>query len=334
LKGLATNLGRCPRQGGSGEEQKFIQNAIFYTKLNILHQLTTSIMTFDSTIFKANGSFSIKDFPTQTTELYEDKENYEAILAEHQKQIDAYQSMMYAQAKYGVLVVFQAMDAAGKDGTMKAVFQGVHPLGLSFYSFKRPSETELHHDFMWRCFKELPERGKVVVFNRSYYEEVLVVKVHPEILHDFQNIPTELIDASVWENRYQHINNFEEYLAQNGIKVIKFFLHVSKKEQGKRLIERIEDPSKNWKFEEADIKEREFWNEYQTAYEDMIVKTSTQKNPWFVVPADDKKNMRLIVAKIIEETLADLNLEYPSPNHERQKTLLSLIETIKKQNKS
>lgn len=233
--------------------------------------------------------FKPKNHPTKITDFYEDKADYEEILNNLQTEMDELQSIMYAHSKYGVLAVFQAMDAAGKDGTMKAVFQGVHPLGLSFYSFKRPSETELNHDYMWRCFKELPERGKMQVFNRSYYEEVLVVKVHPEILENYQKIPDELKDEEVWEKRYQDIKNFEDYLANNGIVVLKFFLNVSKEEQGNRLIERIEDITKNWKFEEGDIKERGFWDDYQRAYEEMINATATKQNPWYVVPADDKK---------------------------------------------
>lgn len=296
-----------------------------------------SMKNFDIKDYKVNDkdSFKIKKYPTKIKDFYEDKTEYETLLSELQTEMDELQSMMYAHNRYGVLVIFQAMDAAGKDGTMKAVFQGVHPLGLSFYSFKRPSETELNHDFMWRCFKELPERGKVQVFNRSYYEEVLVVKVHPEILHNYQKMPNEIKSKKdIWENRYQDIENFEDYLANNGIKVIKFFLNVSKEEQGNRLIERIEDIAKNWKFEEGDIKERGFWREYQEAYEEMINKTSTRENPWYVVPADDKKNMRLIVAKIMSENLKSLKMNYPEPDEARKKTLEGLIETIRQQNNS
>jgi PPK2 family polyphosphate:nucleotide phosphotransferase len=277
-------------------------------------------------------SFNPKNHPTKINDFYEDKADYEDILKNLQTEMDELQSIMYAHSKYGVLAVFQAMDAAGKDGTMKAVFQGVHPLGLSFYSFKRPSETELNHDYMWRCFKELPERGKMQVFNRSYYEEVLVVKVHPEILENYQKIPNELKNKDVWEKRYQDIKNFEDYLANNGIVVLKFFLNVSKEEQGNRLIERIEDITKNWKFEEGDIKERGYWNNYQKAYEEMINATATKQNPWYVVPADDKKNMRLIVAKIIVERLKELEMSYPEPDEARKQTLLGLIDTIKQQN--
>ncbi len=284
--------------------------------------------------YKVSGKdkFKIKNADTKEKDFYESKEEYESMLAELQNQLSNLQELMYAHNKYGVLVIFQAMDAAGKDGTMSAVFKGVNPLGLSFYSFKRPSENELNHDFMWRCYKELPERGKVQVFNRSYYEEVLVVKVHPEILQNYQRIPDELKDKDVWEKRYKDIKNFEDYLANNGIVVLKFFLNVSKKEQGERLIERIEDINKNWKFEEGDIKERELWNDYMAAYEDMINNTATKENPWYVVPADDKKNMRLIVANIIKERLGELKMNYPESNEERKATLMGLIDVIKKQN--
>ena len=276
--------------------------------------------------------FKIKNSLTKIKDFYDDKEDYAVILQELQSEMAELQSIMYAHARYGVLVIFQAMDAAGKDGTMKAVFQGVHPLGLSFYSFKRPSETELNHDYMWRCYKQLPERGTMQVFNRSYYEEVLVVKVHPEILENYQKIPDELKEKNVWEKRYKDIKNFEDYLANNGIVVLKFFLNVSKKEQGERLIERIEDITKNWKFEEGDIKERALWNDYQDAYEEMINETSTKQNPWYAIPANDKKNMRLIVAKTIVEKLKELKMGYPEPDEARKKTLLSLIDTIKQQN--
>ena len=284
--------------------------------------------------FQISGKeqYKPKNHPTKINDFYEDKSDYELLLTKLQTEMDELQSIMYAHSKYGVLAVFQAMDAAGKDGTMKAVFQGVHPLGLSFYSFKRPSETELNHDYMWRCYKELPERGKMQVFNRSYYEEVLVVKVHPEILENYQKIPDELKGKDVWKKRYHDIKNFEDYLANNGIVVLKFFLNVSKEEQGNRLIERIEDITKNWKFEEGDIKERGFWDDYQNAYEEMINETSTEKNPWYVVPADDKKNMRLIVAAIIAEKLKELKMNYPEPNEARKQTLLGLIDTIKQQN--
>ena len=241
--------------------------------------------------FYGKGSFKIDQTATKIKDFYDNEDEYSEMLLEFQNEIDALQNMMYAHNKYGMLCVFQAMDAAGKDGAMKKVFANVHPLGTSFYSFKRPSEIELDHDFMWRCYKELPERGKIKVFNRSYYEELVVVKVHPEILTKYQKIPAEISGKDdVWEKRYKDIVNFEEYLNNNGIVVVKFFLNVSKKEQGERLIARINEQEKNWKFEEGDIKERGFWNYYQKAYEEMINKTATKANPWHVVPADDKKN--------------------------------------------
>ncbi|MBX2952524.1 MAG: polyphosphate kinase 2 family protein [Leadbetterella sp.] len=277
--------------------------------------------------------FSIKKADTKVKDFYDSEKEYLEMLAELQDQLDDLQTRLYANSKYGILVIFQAMDAAGKDGTMKAVFKNVNPLGLKFYSFKRPSTKELNHDYLWRCFKELPERGTVQVFNRSYYEEVLVVKVHPEILHTQQRIPDELIAEDVWADRYEDIKNFEKYLSRNGIKVIKFFLNVSREEQSDRLIERIEDASKNWKFEDGDIKERDFWDDYMAAYEDMINATATKRNPWYVIPADDKKNMRLMVARILVENLKGLNLEYPESSEERRAQLEGMIGTIREQNK-
>lgn len=285
--------------------------------------------------FKITGQsqFKIKKQATKLDDLYESKEDYETQLAEIQAKIDELQNIMYAHGKHGVLVIFQAMDAAGKDGTMAAVFKNVHPLGLSFMSFKRPSETELAHDFMWRCYKELPERGTIKVFNRSYYEEVLVVKVHPEILQKYQKLPEELKTEEVWHKRYVDIQNFEDYLANNGIKVIKFFLNVSKKEQGERLIERIEDETKNWKFQEGDVAERVHWDTYMQAYEDMINATATTTNPWHIIPADDKKNMRLFVADIIASELKTLSMNYPEPDASQKANLKTLIDVIKEQDK-
>lgn len=283
--------------------------------------------------FRVNGKKTFKIKKTKIKDFYDSKDEYEELLKECREELDDLQTKLYANSKYGILVIFQAMDAAGKDGTMKAVFQDVNPLGMKFYSFKRPTAKELNHDYLWRCFKQLPERGTLQVFNRSYYEEVLVVKVHQDILQNQQRIPDELITDDIWKERYDDIKNFEKYLSNNGIKVIKFFLNVSKEEQAERLIERIEDASKNWKFEDGDIKERGYWEDYMNAYEDMINETSTSKNPWYVIPADDKKNMRLIVAKIMLENLKELNLDYPESSASRQTELLDMIETIKEQNK-
>ena len=284
-------------------------------------------------LFDGSGSFSISDTKTKIKDLYEDKEDYETSLADLNNQMDELQSMMYAHNRYGLLVIFQAMDAAGKDGTLKAVFSGVNPQGLSVYSFKRPSELELEHDFLWRTVLQLPHRGNITVFNRSYYEEVLVVKVHPEIVTQNQRLPVELTEdmEKLWQNRYEDITNLETYLHRNGIRILKFFLNVSKEEQAERLIERIQDPTKNWKFDEQDVKERGFWNDYQQAYEDLINATSTHVCPWYIIPADDKKNMRLIVAKTIVHELKKLNISYPESDDERHKELKNLINIIESQ---
>ena len=277
--------------------------------------------------------FSIERANTHIEDLYESKEEYDLLLADFRKKMDELQSMMYAHNRYGLLIIFQAMDAAGKDGTIKHVLSGVNPAGVKVQSFKRPSETELNHDFLWRTNLQLPERGSMTIFNRSYYEEVLVVKVHPEILTNSQRMPTELTKKpeKVWEQRYEDIVNTENYLHHNGIHILKFFLHVSKQEQGKRLIERIEDPTKNWKFEEADIKERDRWDDYQQAYEDCINATATKTAPWYVVPADDKKNMRLIVSQIIIEKLKSLDMDFPQTDAKRHAELQRLIGIIEQQ---
>ena len=285
--------------------------------------------------YDGSDSFKTKKVSTKIDDLYEDKADYAAQLEEFRTQMDELQSLMYAHNRYGLLVIFQAMDAAGKDSTIKHVLSGVNPVGVKIQSFKRPSDTELDHDFLWRHLLLLPERGTITIYNRSQYEEVLVVKVHPEILTQSQKLPVELTKDldKVWQQRYQDIGNFEKYLYHNGIRVVKFFLNVSQKEQGQQLIERIEDPAKNWKFEENDIKERAFWHEYMSAYEDAINATATEKAPWYVVPADDKKNMRLIVGQILIEELKKLDMSYPETTPERQLTLKKLLTTIQEQDK-
>ena len=283
--------------------------------------------------FDGKSTFSVNKAKTKVKDFYENKDDYEVTLIEMQQKMDALQNMMYAHNRYGLLAIFQAPDAAGKDGTLKAVFSGVNPQGMRFYSFKRPTETELDHDFLWRTNMQLPERGTITVFNRSYYEEVLIVKVHPEILLNTQKLPKENTHnlEKIWTQRYEDIANMETYLFRNGIQTIKFFLNVSKTEQANRLIERIEDPTKNWKFQEQDVKERDFWNDYQKAYEDAINATATEKAPWYVIPADDKKNMRLIVAQIIIEHLEKFNMNYPESDVTRQQVLKKLVAVIRKQ---
>jgi PPK2 family polyphosphate:nucleotide phosphotransferase len=220
------------------------------------------------------------------------------------------QDMLYAQDRWGVLLIFQAMDAAGKDGAIKHVMSGVNPQGCQVYSFKAPTSEDLDHDYLWRCMKCLPERGRIGIFNRSYYEETLVVRVHPELLAK-QKLPAEVVTKNIWKDRFQDISAFERYLTRNGIIVRKFFLHVSKKEQKRRFLDRIENPEKNWKFSAADTREREFWDDYMAAYEDMIRHTATEASPWYVVPADNKWFTRVVVAAAIIDAMASLKLRYP-----------------------
>ncbi|HEY4910733.1 MAG TPA: polyphosphate kinase 2 family protein [Methylomirabilota bacterium] len=230
------------------------------------------------------------------------------------------QDMLYAQDRLAVLVIFQAMDAAGKDGTIKHVMSGVNPQGCQVYSFRAPNDEELDHDFLWRCVKCLPERGRIGIFNRSYYEEVLVVRVHQELL-ERQRLPVTASPEEIFEDRYTDIRHFERYLGRNGIVVLKFFLHVSKKEQKKRLLERLENPQKYWKFSGADVKEREYWNEYMGAYETMVRRTATKDAPWYVVPADNKWFTRAAVAAAIIDALGSLDLHYPEIGPEKRKEL-------------
>jgi PPK2 family polyphosphate:nucleotide phosphotransferase len=228
----------------------------------------------------------------------------------------AMQDIMYAQDKWSLLLIFQAMDAAGKDGAIKHVMSGLNPQGCQVTSFKAPSAEDLDHDFLWRCMKQLPERGRIGIFNRSYYEEVLVVRVHEQILKG-QKIPEELITENIWEERFQDIRRFEKYLHRNGTLVIKFFLNVSRKEQKKRFLERIDNPDKNWKFSASDLKERGYWKDYMTAYEEMIINTSTEDSPWYVVPADNKPYARVVVAAAVFNAMLSLDLEYPKVSREK-----------------
>ncbi|HEY1251492.1 MAG TPA: polyphosphate kinase 2 family protein [Thermoanaerobaculia bacterium] len=248
------------------------------------------------------------------------KEKARAILADGIARLAELQDRLYAQDRWGLLLIFQAMDAAGKDSTIKHVMSGVNPQGVQVTSFKVPSSQELDHDFLWRGVLRLPERGCIGIFNRSYYEEVLVVRVHPQILQA-QKLPPELLDAKVWERRYEDINAFERYLSRNGFPILKFFLNVSRKEQKKRFLERLDEPEKNWKFSIADVHERESWSAYQKAYQDAIAATSTPWAPWFVVPADHKWFTRLVVAAAIVAELETLNLRYPALSKTKRREL-------------
>jgi len=250
----------------------------------------------------------------------EDKPRAKEALAIGVQALAEFQERLYAQDRWAVLLIFQAMDAAGKDGTIKHVMSGVNPQGCEVCSFKSPSSEELNHDYLWRCLKNLPERGRIGIFNRSYYEEVLVVRVHPEYLKN-QKLPPALVTRAIWKERYEDIRDVERYLSRNGVIVRKFFLHVSKKEQKNRFLERLDNPAKNWKFSPADAQEREHWDEYMEAYEDMIRHTATEHAPWYVVPADNKWFTRVVVAAAVIEALASLDLSYPKVSKEKFREL-------------
>jgi PPK2 family polyphosphate:nucleotide phosphotransferase len=267
---------------------------------------------------------------TKIKDVYKNKSEYRKLIEEFQEEINDLQRMMYAHDRYSMLLVFQAMDAAGKDGTIRAIMSGVNVHGVTVYAFKQPSAEELDHDFLWRTNIRLPQRGRIGIFNRSYYEEVLVVKVHPEIVRESQKLPAEYTQDldKLWEHRYESIRDLEKYLCRTGTKVLKFFLHVSRDEQRQRFLDRIDEPDKNWKFSEGDVAERKYWDNYQRAYEDAINATATGNAPWFVIPADDKKNMRLIVAQIVLEQLKRLDMEYPEVSDARRDELQELRQRL------
>ena len=264
--------------------------------------------------------FRLKDWDPAATTGVKNKQHAQNILDAREGVLSRLQEKLYAQDRWAVLVVLQALDAAGKDGVIKHVMSGVNPQGCDVHAFKSPSSEELNHDFLWRTQKCVPERGKIGIFNRSYYEEVLVVRVHPTLLRA-ERLPDELITKHIWDQRYEDINAYEEYLTRNGVMIRKFFLHVSKEEQKKRFLERLEDPKKNWKFAMADVSERGFWKNYQEAYEEMIQNTAAKHAPWFVVPADNKWFTRLIVASAIIQALDELHLSFPEVDKARKKEL-------------
>ena len=279
---------------------------------------------------RAGKAVKLKHWPTKTKACYASPDDYKEIHAAHIKELSQQQSLLYADNRYALLLIFQAMDAAGKDGAIKHVMSGVNPQGCQVYSFKHPSAEELEHDFLWRTTRCLPERGSIGIFNRSYYEEVLIVRVHLEILQA-QAIPEELLrEKTIWEKRYASIANLEKHLHRNGTRVIKFFLHLSKEEQRQRFLQRIDDPHKNWKFSEYDIAERGRWADYMKAYEACLGATSTEHAPWFIVPADDKRNARLIISQIILETLESLKLSYPKSDAKRKRELQSFRKLLAK----
>jgi len=267
---------------------------------------------------------NLKKWPTLVKPVYHSKEQYQKMLEEQVTELSMLQQLLYASNGYAVLLIFQAMDAAGKDGAIKHVMSGINPQGCQVFSFKHPSATELQHDFLWRTMQALPERGRIGIFNRSYYEEVLIVRVHPEILRG-QGIPDGLVDEkTIWKERYRSIVDMEDHLHRNGTRIIKFFLHLSEEEQRKRFLARIDDPDKNWKFSQADVEERKFWKQYMQAYEACLGATSTKTAPWYVVPADDKENARLIISRVILDTLKGLKMRYPETDATRREELLAI----------
>ena len=267
---------------------------------------------------------NLDNWPTRAEPVYKSKEEYQTLLGQHVEKLSSLQQKLYASNRFAILLIFQAMDAAGKDGAIKHVMSGVNPQGCQVFSFKHPSATELQHDFLWRTTRVLPERGRIGVFNRSYYEEVLIARVHPEILGTEDVPDAKQHGKGIWHHRYRSILDLERHLSRNGTRIVKFYLHLSKEEQRKRFLERIDQPEKNWKFSEADIKERGFWKQYMIAYEACISATSTSEAPWYVVPADDKENARLIVSRILLDTLGDLDMAYPVPTDERRRELLAI----------
>ena len=289
-------------------------------------------MKIDSKEFRVREGEEVRlgKRPTKVKPFYKSKKHYAKMLVDHVEKLSDRQSVLYAYNRYALLLIFQVMDAAGKDGAIKHVMSGVNPQGCEVFSFKHPSAQELEHDFLWRTTRCLPERGRIGIFNRSYYEEVLIVRVHPEILRG-QDLPDEIVnDDKLWKRRYRSIVDLEKHLHANGTRIIKFFLHLSKDEQRRRFLARIDDPQKNWKFSHADINERELWQEYQRVYEACLTATSTKIAPWYVVPADDKENARLIISQVILDTIDSLKMSYPKPNKGHWKELESIRKLLTK----
>jgi len=287
-------------------------------------------MKMNSGNFRVSEGQKIKldKWPTLIDPLFESKDEYQKILEKHVNELSDLQRLMGAHNRYALLLIFQGMDAAGKDGAIRHVMSGVNPQGCQVYSFKNPSEQELEHDFLWRTTNRLPEKGRIGIFNRSYYEELLIVRVHPKILEK-QNLPKEALHIkNFWNERYQSIIDLEKHLHRNGTRIIKFFLHLSKEEQRKRFLERIDEPEKNWKFSRADIEERQYWDDYMKAYEKCLGATSTKEAPWYVVPADEKDNARLVVSQIVLDTMNKMKMSYPETDKKRREALQLIRNTL------
>ncbi|MGH8428309.1 MAG: ADP-polyphosphate phosphotransferase [Gammaproteobacteria bacterium] len=280
----------------------------------------------------AGEKVDLKKWPTLVKPAYKSKKEYSKLIQRHVEELSALQRLHYASNRYALLLIFQAMDAAGKDGAIRHVMSGVNPQGCQVFSFKHPNATELEHDFLWRTTRSLPERGRIGIFNRSYYEEVLIVRVHPEILRT-EGLPDALLDGNaIWQERYRSIVDQENHLYRNGTRIVKFFLHISKEEQRKRFLARIDEPDKNWKFSLADIHERKYWKHYMKAYEDCLSATNTAHAPWYIVPADDKENARLIVSQAILDALDELGMAYPETTTKHRRELQSIRKRLTKQN--
>ncbi len=277
---------------------------------------------------RPNSHVKLSERPTKVKPFYDSKKEYREILEQHTEEIQSLQRMHYASDRHALLLIFQGMDAAGKDGAIRHVMSGINPQGCQVFSFKQPSAEELDHDFLWRTTRRLPERGRIGIFNRSYYEEVLVVRVHPELLGP-QRLPEDQINMkTIWQDRYQSILDLEAHLHRNGTRIIKFFLHLSKEEQRERFIARIDEPDKNWKFSLADVRERQFWDDYRQAYEDCLNATSTENSPWYIVPADDKHNARLIISQTIRHVFGSLQMAYPEVTAERRQELQEIRDQL------
>jgi PPK2 family polyphosphate:nucleotide phosphotransferase len=289
-----------------------------------LHRMKIDVDRFR---IREGEAVKLKHRPTRVAPLHDSKQAYDALLADHVARLTGFQQRLYAADTHALLLIFQAMDAAGKDGCIRHVMSGVNPQGCQVFSFKHPSAEELQHDFLWRCARDLPRRGQIGIFNRSYYEEVLIVRVHPEILSG-EGVAGATPDKKIWHQRYRSMNHLERHLHANGTKIIKFFLHLSKREQRERFLARIDEPKKNWKFSIDDIGERAFWDDYIAAYENCLSATSTEHAPWYVVPADDKRDARLIVSEIIVDSLRDLKLRWPKTDAARRVELAAIREAL------
>jgi PPK2 family polyphosphate:nucleotide phosphotransferase len=280
-------------------------------------------------LVRPDAKVKLKHRPTRVKPVYGSKEEYKQLLDQHVQKLSAIQELLYGSNQYALLLIFQGLDAAGKDGAIRHVMSGVNPQGCEVTSFKQPSAEELEHDFLWRSTQRLPERGHIGIFNRSYYEEVLVVRVHPEILAG-EGLAKAVGKKNVWEQRYQSIVDLERHLDRNGTRIVKIFLHLSKEEQRQRFLARIDEPDKNWKFSMADIHERKYWSSYVEAFEDCLQATSTKHAPWYAVPADDKENARLIVSQIVLDALGELKMEYPKTTAKRRQELLAIRKALVK----